>query len=236
MGIYTKSSYVNHTLRIIPGIRGRLIPHIECQEYRMNVTHHIQSSHSRTPSHKSSWFIGTRNVVHGTWNVNLKFPVHKGVYFFGTMVRKPGTWTNYFWYDSLVQSSFLSELYSYNNHVICCVHMLSEYKINSRINWCGQTPKINYDKAWNTTSPLPLNYVPNHRPLTCSNTSHTSFHLMYHVVPVPDSERKFPVRGTWLCTTFPVTGHVHTKEYLNYQFRTSYIFVTHYKYSAKCIY
>jgi hypothetical protein len=39
---------IRHTLRIIPGIRGRLIPHIECQEYKMNVTHHIQSSHSRT--------------------------------------------------------------------------------------------------------------------------------------------------------------------------------------------
>jgi hypothetical protein len=38
MGIYTKSSYVDHTLRIIPGIRRRLIPHIECQEYKMNVT------------------------------------------------------------------------------------------------------------------------------------------------------------------------------------------------------
>nr|CAB3462968.1 unnamed protein product [Digitaria exilis] len=41
--------------------------------------------------------------------------------------------------------------------------------------------------------------VPNHRPLTCRNTSQASFRLMYHFVP-------FPVQGTWLCTAFPVTG------------------------------
>jgi hypothetical protein len=49
LGLYGdlhKSLYVDHTMRIIPGIRGRLIPHIECREYKINVTHHIQSSHS----------------------------------------------------------------------------------------------------------------------------------------------------------------------------------------------
>jgi hypothetical protein len=41
LGLYGdlhKSLYVDHTMRIIPGMRGR--PHIECQEYKMNVTSH----------------------------------------------------------------------------------------------------------------------------------------------------------------------------------------------------
>nr|CAB3447728.1 unnamed protein product [Digitaria exilis] len=46
---------------------------------------------------------------------------------------------------------------------------------------------------------FPVRKVPNHRPLTCRNTSQASFRLMYHFVP-------FPVQGTWLCTAFPVTG------------------------------
>jgi hypothetical protein len=57
-----KNSYVDHTLRIIPGIRGRLIPHIECQEYKMNITNHIQSSHSRR--YKRIFELSVQNILY----------------------------------------------------------------------------------------------------------------------------------------------------------------------------
>jgi hypothetical protein len=62
MRIYIKSPYVDHTLRIIPGIRGRLIPHIECQEYKMNITNHIQSSHSRR--YKRIFELSVQNILY----------------------------------------------------------------------------------------------------------------------------------------------------------------------------
>jgi hypothetical protein len=65
LGLYGdlhKSPHVDHTMRIITGIRGRLIPHIECQEYKMNVTHDIQSSHPHT--HKRIFEPSIQNILY----------------------------------------------------------------------------------------------------------------------------------------------------------------------------
>jgi hypothetical protein len=74
MGIYTKSPYVDHMLRIVPGIRGRLIPHIECQEYKMNVTHHIQSSHSRT--YKRIFELSVQNILYICSILQIFYQMH----------------------------------------------------------------------------------------------------------------------------------------------------------------
>jgi hypothetical protein len=75
LGLYGdlhKSLYVDHTMRIIPGNRGRLIPHIECQEYKMNVTHHIQSSHPRTYKEYLNYRFITSYIFVAYYNYSAK--------------------------------------------------------------------------------------------------------------------------------------------------------------------